>query len=675
MALIVRRPVLFGFLAVAPALFAATPPSTPRDGVDLLAPPTEQALDPSAQRVVARGGTVTIRWNDDLLRDLGMPRRPAGKTTPPSVTLTLSKDSFIEADVSGRALRPFAAGRGTLLGDFAFKLRGGKALDWRRPRYVVRPGEALRLDLTGADGVALFYVDNLMYALSQDDAALDLRSADLRVAPALAERLGHRDYSGLAVAELQATVPLSSRLAAERPKACGDPNWPGESVPGVAGEKYLADVFTTSFTAQYSRCRASPSGGACDGPGGAVDGEVVFTPSSTLINNVNQGSAVPVVPGDPLGTSSALYSADVEWETKFTNAVGGPYAAFDQHPYLIWNLYRIDASGAITQIGRSGVKHAWLTINVGAGCEDCNGGHVLGRACSDTYGTGNNDNPRDLGPRRELIPAAGLWGRCRSIFDEDCNGVQPSGQDPAGNGSYGQRMRVRESAIDPAANPSATWLFESWYIVRDDINIHNTMATRPFAAAWNGSLWQATNGSPYRLGSAVSRWVAAAPQGAVSDLALLETVEGQAQLGLRVTDLGAGSYRYEYALMNLDFARAVTAGAEPNLEVLRNNGFDGFALPLASGTVASQVVVDDGDTDAGNNWIVTQDNDQLVLRAPSEAASLNWGSMLRIGFTIGVAPVASSATLEVAEAGVPGTYAIATLGPGGVDGVFSDGFE
>lgn len=668
----IRVPFLLAMLAVSPSLFAATAPATPRDGVEVLAPPKVLSVDPVADRLVAQGGELSIRWNDELLRDLGMPRRGAVPGPDATIRVPLSKGTRLEADVLGQSLRPFAAGGGELQGAFHFELRDGAPIAWRQPRFVVRPGENLRFDFASGDGEVLFYGDHMMYGLSPDGAEVQLRSFDLRIAPALAERLGQPSLAGLAVAEVHGRLPVSSRIDAAMPKACGDPNWPGEPVAGVPGGIYQADVFTTNFSAQFSRCRASAAGGACDGPGGAIDGEIVFTPSSTLRNNMSLGTPVAVVPGDPLGTSTSVHSADVEWETKFTNNVAGPYAQTDQHPFLIWNLYRIDANGAITQVGRSGVKHAWLTINVGTGCESCNGGHVLGRACSDTYGTGNNDNSSDLGPRREIIPATGQWGRCRSIYDTNCDGLQNAG----GNGNYDQRMRVAESAVDVAANPGASWLFESWYIVRDDINIHNTMATQPFTASWTGSVWQVTNGTnSYRLGSAVSRWVASAPVGSVARLDPLNVAEGEAQLGLRVTDLGGGNYRYEYAFMNLDFARAATAGAEPNLEVLRNNGFDGIVLPLAAGATATNVVVADGDKDSGNDWLVTQDGGQLAVRAPNDGSSLNWGSMLRIGFTIAAAPVETTATLEVTEPGTPASYPVVTLGPASADQMFANGFE
>jgi hypothetical protein len=50
----------------------------------------------------------------------------------------------------------------------------------------------------------------------------------------------------------------------------------------------------------------------------------------------------------------------VPWYSKFSGSFP-PYNN-DQHPFLVWNMYRV-ANGAIQQIGASGMKHAFLTIN------------------------------------------------------------------------------------------------------------------------------------------------------------------------------------------------------------------------------------------------------------------------------------------------------------------------
>ncbi len=646
-------------VVLASNAFAATPPADPVDDVDQLRAQELSGWDGRMDRVTTRGGSVEFIWNDDLLGILGLQR--AGDPAQRSVTVPLGAASRFDVDARRESVRGIAGGEVGLAGDIVFSTGRGRIVV-EAPRLVVRPGDALRIDVMGKDGQVLLYVDRVMYELLDDGQRFYIRSADLRVAPALAARIGRPESVDLAIAELKVMTAVAARAGGSEPYACGDPNWPGESVPGGGGARYQADVFMQAFSGQLSRCRATPAGGACDGPGGATDGDVVYTPSSTLINNIANGSIVATIPGDPLGTSTTAHTADVEWDQKFTNSASGPYASPDQHPYLIWNLYRLDTDGSITQVGRSGVKHAFLTTNVGSGCESCNGNHVLGRQCGDTYGTGNNDSNSDLGPRRELLPAAGLWGRCGSIYDTNCDGVS----NPSGNTSYDQRLIVKESALDAAANPGATYQFESWYIVRDDINIYNTMASRPFTPSWNGASWTAANGSPFRLGPALDRWIdAGVAAGDLTRNVELVAPEGRAKVAVRVDDLGNGSWRYHYALMNFDFARGVTQGSEPNLRVVRNDGFNRFAVRVGASATISQIAYADGDP-ARADWIATQTASGIEWAAPDAAASQNWGVMARFSFVANQAPVdGATATLGVTEAGTPASYDVATVKAGG----------
>jgi hypothetical protein len=532
----------------------------------------------------------------------------------------------------------------------------------------------LRIDLLTQGGEADVYIDQVMYEILDDGRSFRIRSADLRLTATGAARIGRPEHAGLALAEIRSLSPMAVTSASEAPASCADPNFPGKLVPGDPnGATYQADVFMLTFSsgsntgrpAEFKRCRN------CDGPGGTNDGEVVFAPSSTLRNNVNNGTAAPTVAGDPLGTSAALHAAMVPWYPKFANSPWPyPVPGNDQHPYLIWNLYRINANGGIEQVGRSGVKHAFLTTNGGcAPGENCTG-NLLGRQCSDTYGSGNNDSPSDLGPRSELVPAKGQWGRCGSIYDLDCNGTQNA----SGNGDYGSRMIVRESAIDPAANANASWLFESWYIVRDDINIYNTMGSRQFVASYSAGTWVAAATSPpMLLGPAIDRWHEA-PGAFSSANSEIAVPGGHTKVAVRVADLGDGTYRYNYAVMNFDFAREVTQGAEPNLRVVRNYGFNRFSVPrMATASIVSSEF-SDGDIDPSNDWTFTANPESIEWTAPNDAASLNWGTLFRFTVVSNTPPSAALATLGVTEPGTPTSYSTTSLGVG-QPVLFQDGFE
>lgn len=588
-----------------------------------------------AQHWSASSGTVGVRWNRELAADIGL---VFGATSGKHAALSwhehemfdLNSSGSLEFDVRNRNLRGFLGGTLQARGGYVIDSPAGR-IDLTDFRLVPRRGELPILDLVGNDGKVWFYIDRLMYELIDDNQRLAVRTMDVRITPELAQRLGNPAVAGWAIADMEMTTNVQTQGVGLAPRA-GPFKWHGTAVPGVPGATYQADLFMTDFLMQYSRCNG------CTGVGGA--GLTVFTPSSTLRNNVNSGSAQATVAGDPLGTSAALYTADIPWYQKFT----GNFAPYnnDQHPYLIWNLYRFNADGSIDQIGRSGVKHGFLTIN--SGCLDNPGdSHVLGRGCSDVYGTGNNDSPQSLGPRSEIIPSTNQWGRCGSIYDTNCDGLANS----AANGPYDQRLVVRESQFSGPTQPGATYMFESWYLARQDINILNSMATKRATFTRSGTVWSVGGQDQYRLGPAIDRWVDPAAPGANARSVQVNTPDGMVKVAVKAVDLGGGRWRYDYAAMNLDFARPFTEGTEPNLRVVKALGFDNFSVPIGTATV-TDLVFSDGDTDASNDWVPVIRNERLTWASAVRNNVLNWGTMFRFSFIVNQAPSTSAITMHIA---------------------------
>lgn len=671
------------WVAATPAL-ASTAPATPVPELQALAPPSApEHAKRDGVRLETRSGTATIRWFDVYLGQLGVERidasRSIGKGFRGSPAFALEPDSALEFDLHGEWIAGLAGGELRLRGGFVFRTPA-QDFDLRDLGLRVRPGIEPRIDFIDSKGRTFVYGDKLMYEMVAGGHTFRIRSMDINMGEAMAQALGRPELAGNTIGEMHLLADVADSPAAVRPKVAGDPNWPGEPAP--AGGTYQADVFMSTFNGQVQECRS------CDGPGGALDGDVKMTPSSTLRNNANLGSAVATV-NDPLGTSTALHAADVPWYEKFSSSpddpdFGYPYMFNDQHPYLIWNLYRVDANGQITQIGRSGVKHAFLTTNQPP-CDSSNGGHVLGWSCSDTYGVGNNNSPFDLGPRRELVPAKGRFGRCGSIFDVACDGIE----DDVSTDVYRDRMLVKESDLQScraAPNGDATCWFESWYIVRDDINIYNTMATRGIVPSY-GASWSIANANSgpdvFRLGSAVDKWAALADAAVTSRVSELVASEGRIKVAVRVRNLGGGSWRYDYAVMNFDFAREVTSGQESDhsYRVLRNDGLNRFSVAISDpAAVISQVAYADGDTGRAD-WTATVSSGAIEWVAPSASASLNWGVMARFSFVADKAPFDGSVNVGVTEPGLPAGYAVvgsfrvgdAPVIPG--DDLFANGFE
>jgi hypothetical protein len=138
--------------------------------------------------------------------------------------------------------------------------------------------------------------------------------------------------------------------------------------------------------------------------------------------------------------------------------------------------------------------------------------------------------------------------------------------------------------------------------------------------------------------------------------------EGHAKLAVKVKDLGNGTWRYDYALMNLDFARAVTSGTNPNIRVERNNGFDSFAVPVPEDAVVSATWFSDGDTNAGNDWTASTNGGRVTWIAPA-GNTLNWGTLFSFSITVNKPPVTAVGELHIAEAGSPAGYVLETLAP------------
>jgi len=616
----------------------------------------------------AWGGQIGIRWNRDLLSNLGVTigDAPTGKLATQDFRLhewfDLRQSAGLQFTVSNAALRQFTGGSVQMRGGFVLKLRDGSSIDLRNLTLRARTDGSNVLDIVSGDGNVWLYSNSLMFRLADNDRGLEVKSADIRISQAFANRIGVPEAASWNLGDIAMNTQIFVQGADMAPdRVCNPYPWPDVAVPSVPGAVYKADLFMQATQYDPVGCQN------CDGTGG-TDGIASFAPSSTLRNNVNDGTQAPTISGDPLGTSSNLYTANVAWHEMFSG-VNDPYAN-DQHPFLIWNMYRFNADGSIEQVGRSGVKHAFLTVN--AGCLDsCNNFDSLGRGCGDTYGSGNNDSAGDMGPRSEIVPATGIWGRCGSIWDSSCTGSQHSN----GNNSWTQRLQVHESQIDPAVNAGATFMMESWYVARDDTNIYNSMATITGAPHHSGSTWSLSSQSSFKLGPAIDRWVSPTAPPANSLNTELAATEGHAKVAVKATDLGGGNWRYDYAVENLDFARAIVQAPQngPDPRVVSNKGFDSFSVPIPAGATVVATSFADGDLLAGNNWRAVVSGNAvrwgsgstpLISPTARRAPSLDWGTMFSFSVTVNRGPTNGSSTLHVANSGAPAQYTVSTLVPG-----------
>ncbi len=652
-------------------------------------PMISQAQDETAGKAplaqthwAAWGGTIGVRLETSNLTGIGISvGKPASSMREGSPRLTdglgvmqannidlfaLRQSGSIEFKASRGSFDGFLGGSLQLRGGYELTLHDGSTIslvDFRLRPNTQNPNQ---LDVVSGDGKVWFYVDKLMYELVNQNKVLAFYTSDMRITPALAARTGHPEMVDQPAGELEILTQVTAQGGGGAKDWSGSAptpsHWHGDPVAGQPGKFYQADLFMQSITIFKVQSQSNT------GPDGS--GRVAFAPSSTLKNNVNNGTLVTTVAGQgALGTSTSEYAAWIPWYSKFTSPQA-PYSN-DQHPFLIWDMYRINADGGIEQIGRSGVKQAFLTLNQGCASGENFDSHVLGRSCGDTYSSGNNDSNSSLSYRREIIPATNQWGRCHSLFDPTCAGSNTNSNPP--DDGFDRRLVVNESQISSTVHPGATYLFDSWYLARQDINIYNSMASVSGTPTYSGGNWVFAGQGNYKLGSVTDRWVESLPANTTAQNTELAIKDGHTKVAVRVVDLGNGQWRYHYAVHNLDFSRPVTAGAEPNLDVISNKGFDRFRVAVPAGVAIVGSSFSDGDLEAANDWSFSSSDGYLTWTAPA-GNSLDWGSLYLFSVTTNSPPADGSSELQPATAGAPSEYTVATLVPTS-DIIFQHGFE
>ena len=572
----------------------------------------------------ARDAETQLLFNHELLADLAITLQ---SSAPSSLAHGVRTFTFNAPAPSGLLFRTRDGDFDDLVGGQLVH-RGGFTLSWAGGKaslvdFTLRPGpEPKTLEILDTEGRVIFIADHMHFSFEPESERLSMSNLDLRLSRDFAQRIGEPRHARLPVGQMFVNTVLDTPVGYEPTLGtCSGPVWTADVDVG------LLDMSSVSQTVREAGTR------------------VAVTPSASLIN---------------LGT------ADVPWNSKLSGTFP-PYNN-DQHPFLVWNMYRL-ADGVLQQIGVSPLKHAFFTVN--SGCS-CSGGHILWAAngspnhpttpCTDTYGTGTNSNRGNLTERHEINPYTGIWTSCGSIFDPNCDGILDT---PPIQGNFDRRMAVAESALQVAG---AEYFMEAWYIVRDDINIFNTMGYRQVTPQLSGNTWSFAAVTPLIAGPVLNRWVDPAAPDPGTQTVALDTGEGHLQLSVRTTNLGGNLYRYEYALMNYDLDRQLSSFSIP----LPTAG--GAATGrFGEGATTSDPEFADADVDPANDWPATIGATAITWTAPNADSGHDWGRLYRFGITVNAPPIAGDTTYTILE-GAGGTGTLPTLVPGSLE-IFKDGFE
>jgi hypothetical protein len=380
-------------------------------------------------------------------------------------------------------------------------------------------------------------------------------------------------------------------------------------------------------------------------PAGEVDVALIDIGSVQWMRNIGIDKIVVA----PSARLKNIGTADVPWHQQFSSPQP-PYNT-DQHPFLNWSIYR-EVDGRFEQLGYSGVKHAFLTIN--SNCTiNCGDSHILWLGCEDVYGTGNNDSSFALGPREEIEAFTGVWENCGSFFDpKPCTGSHQN----SSNGLDQNRLSVyNEDLLDP---DNTGVYMQAWYLIRDDINIFNSMGYKQISPTQVNTSWSMNPSSTFVNKPALDSYVASNTNTTTEASQTVASNEGHYTVAVKVIDLGSGLYRYNYAVENYDF--------DPK--------FDLYKLPLPALSQLTDTVFVDPERDDSNNWTFERNGEYLEITG-NQQNQQDWGMLFSFSFTTDSAPELNEFVINAANPVLNNEVTAVVLTPNDWDLIYKHGFE
>ena len=328
-------------------------------------------------------------------------------------------------------------------------------------------------------------------------------------------------------------------------------------------------------------------------------------------------------------TSCNIGTQQLQWQPNPSNL----------HPTIPQNMYRIK-NGAIEQIGMSWCKHGFCALQqtlcgtctpAGAGCPT-----VLGIGCSDPYTASLNGTQSDLKGRGPINPSTGVFSG--TYTDPTAPATLPA--------SLRERVMVARADLDPALNAGATYVTECQYIHQQDAGSNNATNNASYRTATVGTPWSTTLGFPITLTGttmqqlpAIFAWQASAPS-SVGVKSYDVIGDGRFLLGYSVINNGNGTWRYEYAIQNLNSER----------------GGGSFSVPVPAGATITNIgfkspTYFNGENYSSTPWTVSTADGAVTWTCEpntnANANALRWSTLYNFRFTANVPPAAALGTVTM----------------------------
>jgi hypothetical protein len=294
-------------------------------------------------------------------------------------------------------------------------------------------------------------------------------------------------------------------------------------------------------------------------------------------------------------------------------------------PGLAMNAYRLH-DGRLMQIGLGNCKTACCAA-AGSGCGSCNGagGNVLGTGCKDVYGASYNAGQSRLAPRSSINGYSGAF---------------TSYPGSSGDAIF-RRLQVQQTDLMSSNFPGAQYFLEGVYVGSDDAangNGLNNATYQRVTISNQTSFDMALADSPQSTIPAIRAWRDHGlgpnqPDLSVTVASVDVPAEGRFWYAYKVTNNGNGTWRYDYAVFNLNSDRS--GGS--------------FSVPVAGNVLVTNVGFNapfyhSGEVYSNAPWTVDTSSGAVTWRSPETFAqnansnALRWGTMYNFWFTANAGP-------------------------------------
>jgi hypothetical protein len=328
----------------------------------------------------------------------------------------------------------------------------------------------------------------------------------------------------------------------------------------------------------------------------------------------------------------------------------------NQRPVIGMNLFRLK-NGRFEHTGQSWLKWSFTALaqNLCGQCINPGTGSLLGVNCSDPYSASLNGSQSRLGPKSVVNAFTGYF---------------PASHTSPGSGTIDGRLQALTVDVDPNQNADALYFIEGQYVSPDDATANNLMNNASWRRIWFSGLSMSLTGPgsisdwTSRTEPAIFAWKEHDP--AVGIVPVNVPGEGRGYVGWRAYQLDADSWRYEFAVQNLN--SHLSFGS---FKVLFDND-----PSVVTSTSFHDVPYHSGEPYVGTDWPATVDATGVMWACESyalnqNANALRWGTLYNFGFIADIAPeFITMVQFETFRPGGPGAFLVDLPTPGSNDSCY-----